>query len=402
MLDLANNGYTAEEVRAALHSADVTYDFRYELLDGNNLKKADLSSVVSASIEQNALSTIKRTARFSIAEDDEVDIDYLNDRIKPYMRVKIPRGRVIHREYSFHSHIHTLENDVLDGALSEGWVEYPLGIFLLSSPTRRDEGYAVMRDIDAYDGLIVLDDDMFTDRYSIAEGTLYYDAIIEILTSAGITQYNVEQTDKTLPRTLEYDPGTSKLQAVNDLLSQLSYTPMHVDVNGFYTAYPYRSPSERAVEYTYADDEQSITFVGAEEELDLFNVPNVFTVVRTNEEEAPLVSTLTNDNPDSPTSTVSRGRSIVDFREVTDIADQESLDRYVERIAFEASQVYGRIRFQTGLMPMHAYSDVIRFAYSPLDIDGKYVELSWSMDLAVGGVMSHEVRQIVDVGGVTP
>lgn len=399
MLNLARKGFTQEQVVAALHSPSLTYDFRYELLDGFNRRKRDLSNVLSASIDHGALSEIKRTAKFTIAEDDAMDIDYLNDRIKPYMRVKIPKGRVLAREYAFFSHIQTIEIESLSTAQAEGWVEYPLGVFLLASPTRKDDGILVTREIEAYDGLIVLRDDKFITRHTIAEGTRHYDAIVAILASAGVSLYNIEQSDATLTRDIEFEPGTEKLRAINDLLDQLNYVQLHVDVDGYYTSYVYRTPAERAADYRYVDDSLSVTFAGAEEELDLYGVHNVFTMIRTNEEEPPLMSTFINAEPTSPTSTVSRGRIISDVREVEDIASQEALDAYVRRIAFEASQVYGRIRFSTQLMPMHGYSDVLQVEYSPLGIAGKYVELNWTMDLRVGGAMSHEVRQIIDVGG---
>ena len=84
------------------------------------------------------------------------------------------------------------------------------------------------------------------------------------------------------------------------------------------------------------------------------------------------------NNPNSITSS-SRGRTIVDFREVDNIADQESLDAYVQRIANNASQVYGYINFETAIMPMHSYSDVLDLGYSKLGIAGKYSETNWTL-----------------------
>lgn len=359
--------YTDKEIRKALHSSNRKIDFRYELLDRNNRRIRDLTNVVNGSIDYGMLREIKRTANFTLIEDGQ-DIDYLNDRIKPYMRLKV----------------------------SNKWIEFPLGVFMLSSPTRADE-ILVKRDIEAYDLSLILRDDKFIDRYTILEGTNYYEAIVDILDSAGITQYNLERTEDNLPRTLEFDPGTEKINVINNLLNQLNYTPIYVDENGYFTARKYVSPSDRSIDYEYLDNEQSVTLIGAEEELDTFNVPNAFSVVRTNEEEEPLISTFINDNPKSVTSTISRGRQIVDYREIDDIASQQALDDYVERIAFEANQIYGRIRFRTALMPVHGYGNVLRFRYSPLDIDNKYLELNWSMKLSTNGTMEHELRQVISL-----
>lgn len=301
---------------------------------------------------------------------ETTEINYLSDRIKPYMLIKMPDGN---------------------------WIEYPLGVFHLSTPTRKDEMNKVYREIEAYDGLIILDEDKFQERYTIPAGTKYTDAVKEILRSAGIEEFNITDKADTLNSDKEFKIGDSKLKAVNDLLDSINYTPIWVDANGYFTAYQYISPADRAIDYTYEDNELSVTFNGMEEELDLSEVANSWVVVQSNPEEEPLISTKVNDSVDSPTSTVNRGRTVVDFREVEDISSQESLDNYVERIAFEASQVYGKVKFKTALMPFHEYYDVLRVKYSPLGIDHKFSETSWTMKLEAGGEMEHEVRRVVSI-----
>lgn len=367
MQSLERVGVSAEAVIKALHSPHRRLSFRYELLNKELQKIKDLYTIKGAEVSHNALATIKRTAKFSLMDTGE--IDFLNDRIKPYVRLWVQNQ----------------------------WVEFPQGVFLLSTPTKKDITGKVERDIDAYDGLLVLTDDKFSTRYIVQAGTRYYDAVKDILLSAGITKYNIEMTDKTLARSLEFEAGKEKLYAINELLEQINYTPLYVDVNGVFTSSFYRSPSVRAIDYTYKDDEASVTFQGVEEELDLFSIPNKWVVVCSNAEQVPLFSTYTNSNLESKTSTVNRGRTIVDYREVTDIADQQSLDAYVQRIAFEASQVYGKITFETAMMPMHDYADVLELDYSPLGIKGKYSETSWTMPLSIGGKMKHEIRKVVSV-----
>jgi hypothetical protein len=270
-----------------------------------------------------------------------------------------------------------------------------LGIFLLSSPTRVEAGNVVVRDIEAYDGLIVLKEDKFSDRYTVSAGTNYVDAVIQILQSANIHKWNIEQTDKVLEKDIEFDPGREKLFAINEILRQINYDGIKVDVYGYYTAARYKSPSQRTAEYAYIDDSQSVTLPGMEEDFDAASVPNQFVIVRTNEEQEALRSVYTNDNPDSPISTVNRGRVITDHREIEDIADQDALDAYTNRIANEASQIYGKIKFMTGIMPMHDVDDVIAIRYSLLGIDEKFSETSWSFPLVSGGVMTHELRRVV-------
>lgn len=369
MLSLANYPYSRQEIIDALHGkyGQRHFKFRYDLLDMNDNKIGELDSVVDGEVSMASLDSIKRTARFRIKEKG--DINWLSDRIQPYALLRMRDGQ---------------------------YIEFPLGIFLLSSPTRKDSNNNVYRDVEAYDGLLILRDDKFDTRYTVRAGTNYRQAVIDILASAGITKHNIEQTDKVLPVDVEFEPGKEKLEAINELLTAINYTPLHVDVYGYFTSMTYRSPSIRSAEYTYRDDELSIVYPGMEEELDLFNVPNKWVVVCSNAEQS-LMSSYTNSNPNSPTSTVNRGRTIVDYREVQDIADQASLDAYVQRIAFEASQIYGKLTFETAINPLHDYMDVLEIDYSPLGIKGKYSETGWTMPLQAGARMKHEVRKIINI-----
>lgn len=301
---------------------------------------------------------------------EDTEINYLTDRIQPFMEVRMPDGN---------------------------WIEFPLGVFLLSTPTRHDETNGIYRDIEAYDGLIILDDDKFISRYYIPAGTKYTDAIVDILKSAGIRKYNITDKADTVKSDIEFAMGTSKLEAVNTLLEAINYTSLWVDANGVFRASPYIPPSDRAEEYWYEDDELSVIYNGIEEELDVFGVPNIWVVTQSNPEKTPLVSTVINNNPDSPTSTVNIGRNIVDFREVEDISDQATLDAYARRIAVEASQVYGTLKFKTHLMPFHEYADVFWVKYGALRINDKFSETAWKMELKVGGEMEHEVRKVVNI-----
>ncbi|MFT4415328.1 hypothetical protein ACLM5H_15815 [Fredinandcohnia humi] len=370
MLPLARAGYTEQEVKDVLHGkySPRFLNFRYHLLDRNDKKIGELDTVESGEVSMASLNSIKRTGRFKIK--DKGEINWLTDRMQPHALLRMNDGK---------------------------FIEFPLGIFLLSSPIREDKNKNIYRDVEAFDGLLILRDDKFESRYSVTAGTNYRAAVIDILTSAGITKHNIEQTEKVLPVDMEFEPGREKLYAINELLRAINFTQIYVDVYGYFTSQAYRSPSVRPSEYTYADDKLSITYPGMREELDLFNVPNKWVVVLSNPELEPLVASYTNENPDSPSSTVRRGRTIVDYREIDNIADQKSLDAYVQRIAFEASQVYGKLEFETAINPAHDFSDVIQINYSSLGISGKYSETDWTIPLVAGGKMKHSLRKVVNV-----
>ncbi|MFO7172062.1 MAG: hypothetical protein DIU70_003705 [Bacillota bacterium] len=368
MKALARNGFSAAQVKAALHGRHGTrrVRFRYELLDKYNQPRGWLTTVQEASVTHDAEAEIKRTARFTIRDDGT--INWLSDRIRPWMGVWVPGN-------------------------PGGWVDWPLGVFLLSSPRRKR-----YREVEAYDQCQVLLDDVVTSRYLIPAGTRFDTAIRTVLESAGIVNINMTPTDKVLPVDREWEPGTPRLTIVNDLLRAINYQDLWFDSEGAATAAPYVTPDQAPAEYTYADDDESVVTLDdpVEEEMDLFNVPNKWVLVVSDPQRPPLRAEYTNTSGNSPTSTVNRGRVIVDYREV-DAADQETLDALARRLAVEASQVYQTIRWTSWLMPHHEHLDVYTLTFSQLGISARYQEVRWSMDLRPGGNMVHECRRVVTV-----
>jgi hypothetical protein len=392
MLSLNRDGFTSAQIKLALHHPHRRLDFRYELLNKDGNKLSDLKNVLSAEVQQQAFATIKRTARFTLR--DEGEINYLSDRIRPIARLYVPDGRTFSSFYTFYSQQFAPLIYEAKQSKKSGWVEFPLGEFLLSSPKRTEDNGQVIREIDAYDGLVILTDDKFVSPYTVPIGTNYVDAVITLLGTAGITKYNIEQTDKVTTKDITFKTGDEKLFAINELLRGINYESIHVDVNGYYTSSYYRSPNDRASEYDYFTDSQSVIFGGYSEELDLFGLPNVWVIdVKENEDEpAEFTSNYTNDDPESEFSTVNRW-NIVDYRTIDNTADQTTLDNYVQRIAYESMQQFGKIEFETAVMPFHDYADVYNVYFSDLEISGKYSETSWTMPLEVGGRMKHEIRR---------
>lgn len=345
---------------------DRNISFRYDLLNFDEIKIGELTSLGGA-LGLNSLAQIKRRGTFQLKENELNDVDWLNDRIQPFF--------ILNNKY-----------------------EFPLGVFMISSPIRTLKGKSIYRDVEAYDTTLILLEDKFDSRYRVLKDTNYVTAITQIINSAGIWKVNIPWVDARIKTDREFEIGTSKLEAVNYLLKEINYTSIWVDQIGNITSGPYVLPNDRLVEYTYKNDDMSIIVPDtAIEEIDLFEVANKWVVVATNPETEPLVSRYSNDNAGSPTSTVNRRRNIVDYREIDDIASQEILDNYVRRIAYETSNVYGKFIFDTAIMPHHSYMDALYCEHTDLGIKNKYIETSWEMDLNTGGRMKHNTRRVIQI-----
>ena len=371
MLALAKGGYTRDQVISLLHykKGGRKVSYRYALLNKDDVKIGELKAQLGGSITLNSLAQIKRTANFTFSESELADVDWLNDRIRPIFILEMPNGDKL---------------------------EWALGTFLLSSPSRKYQN-RVTRDVEAYDANVILVEDKFDNRYRIAAGTGYISAINDILNSAGIWKINIMPHAGTLSTDREFEIGTSKLTVINQLLSEINYTSLWIDETGYAVAKPYVLPTDREAEYEYKTDSISIMQPDTVNEVDLFGVPNVWVVTASNPEKVPLVSRYINDSPASKTSTVSRNRRIVDFRELADIYDQATLDAYAQRIAYESSQIHDRMLFTTAVMPHHTYSDMLQIEHSKLDVSDKYVETSWTLNLSSGGLQSHECRRVITI-----
>lgn len=362
--------YSDDAVIAALRGTTGArvLDFRYDRLGADFSYRGPVTTMTGGSVAYDSLADIKRTAKFALVDDGT--IDFLADRIKPWVRLRMPDG---------------------------GWVEWPQGVFLLSTPVRKlATSGVVSRDVDAYDQAVILNGDLVADRYTVAAGTAYTTAITAL--TSDLPLRSITTSSLTLPAAMDWDPGTSRLTILNALLSAINYRSAWFDENGTLICEPYVAPDTVTPVYTYATDSASVITGEIDDTLDLYSVPNRWVLVVSNPEGASIVSRYTNTASTSPTSTVSRGRTITDFRTGEDAADQATLDAKVARLAFEASQVFQSVDFSTAIMPMHSNADVLGVVVNGLGLtSAKFSEQSWEFELKVGATMSHKIRRTVSI-----
>lgn len=369
MQPLAQGAYSDAQVRAALHGPR-TVAWRYDLLDSDGTTVLGaLSTVQAAEVQHQALADVPRTLRLSLGAEQAV-INYGRHRVRPWWQLRMPDG---------------------------GWVEWPQGVFLLSTPTRDAREGASSRQVEGYDQTVLLRDDLVPARVSIAAGANVVAQAVAQVQAAGVTQVSAEPSTAVLPTALEWEPGTPRYVIVADLLQAVNYAGLWFDGMGRAVLRPYRNPAEVGAGYRYADDSASVVAPQATDTLDLYAVPNRWIAVVSEPERAPLVSTYTNTLAASPTSTVSRGRTVAVLLTGVQAVDQATLDAYVLRVARDASQVYRKVRLSTAAMPHHEHLDVLDLAVSSLGVTGLFTETGWTLSSEVGGSMGHDVRLLVSV-----
>lgn len=363
MYSLENGGYTEKQVLKAFRK-DRTVSYRYELLDKHDRPIGDVTA--TGTISFDSTSAIKRVASLNIKEENEVD--YLSDRIKPYMRLK----------------------------MADKYLEFPLGVFLMSSPSRRADSVTKSKNVECYDKTQILLDDKFSTRHLVRAGENYINVVTTIIASAGIKNYRLDACPLTLRTDIEFSVGISKLSAINQLLKAINYNELWVDSYGCVRATKYQQSEGRKIDIYYVPGKESITIPGGEELLDTFQTPNKIVRYLENAELECLKATVENTDPASKLSTVSRGRTIVDIEPVNDIADQATLEAYTQRIAAE-KKIYQQVIFNSAVMPHHEFLDCLYLRNKELDVSGKFIETAWSIDMRVGGIMTHTCRKAVSI-----
>jgi hypothetical protein len=379
--------------------------FRFDIIrDGVKMR----SIRASGSVAMDSTAQIMGSARIKTSEP----VDIIKDRIRPVVMIlrhnaggaipletwtEIDRaGRPAEEWDAARLSWGDLDGDVANISPRDEWIEKPVGVYLPRTCTERIEPGVNTWEIEAYDGTVLLREDCATDRIYIASGTRYLDAVTSVMINAGANNVLVmDDSDTVIPVDREFDIGVSKLDIVNTLLAEINFRPVSCDEDGRYIIRRYREPSPSAVDFSYLDDSLSILRAESSSTVDLMGVPNVFIAVCDNPDlDQTFRAEWVNDSPESPVSTINRGRNVATYRPDM-ISSQAEIDEYVKRTAFEANQIYETVEISTAINPYHWANNIIVVRKGGLS--GIFEETGWSFELRAGAEMKHTLRRLVIV-----
>ena len=338
--------------------------FRYVIVrNGADCTEIFPSSSSAPSIRMNDGGEIKTSLSGSFKDPGET-VNWFTDRIRPEM--------------------------IING------VTYPLGVFLASSVRTEENDTQRFVSIEAFDQCWILRDTKTEGLLYFASGTNYLTAVQSLLTAAGIAMISVTPTTSVLAEAREdWAIGTSYLEIINQLLSEINYNPIWFNQEGVAVLEPASVPTAANIEHTLDDtDIQSLLLPESSRETDIYQAPNVFIAICSNADKSnPMVARSENTNPQSPLSIARRGRRIVTVMTVDNIADQSELQAYADRIRNESMLSGETIQVTTGLLPGYGVADVVALRYR--DLFTTCIEHSWTMQLQVGGTMQHTLEKVV-------
>lgn len=304
--------------------------FEYYVVDPESWKDIKLlDTVKSCSITRDAEAETLGSASFDISES-------VGER---YIRV----------------YLVTIQNGIKE--------KYPLGTFLVQTPSSSFNGKTKDVVMDAYTPLLELKENQPPLGYTVLKNEDIM-SIAYRLTRDSARAPVVETESKTkLFYDFVADPNDTWLSFLTDLIANAKYN-FDLDEMGRILFSPRQDTASLQPVWTFDDGNSSILYPDMSMDHDLYGIPNVVEVIYSSGSNS-YYSKVINDDPNSPTSTVSRGREIV-YR-VTDpdvIGDptQNQIQEYAERLLRELSSLEYTVTYTHGYCPVRV-GDCVRLNY---------------------------------------
>lgn len=248
--------------------------------------------------------------------------------------------------------------------------KHPLGTFLVQTPASSFDGKIRNVTMDAYTPLLELKEKKPPIGYSIIKNTNSSndEPIMDIacrLAQEG-TRAPVVNTSCVTKLVSDFvaDTNDTWLSFITDLIGNAKYKIV-LDEMGRVLFAPDQKTETLQPVWTYDDGNSSILYPEISMDHDLYGIPNVVEVIYSNGANQ-FYSRIVNDDENSPTSTVSRGREIV--HRVTDpgfvgIPTPNQVDEYAERLLKELSTIEYTVTYTHGYCPVRL-GDCVRLNYS--------------------------------------
>lgn len=255
-------------------------------------------------------------------------------------------------------------------------IEYPLGTYMAMATPEQLSDTGSMYRLEAYDETMILKQAAFTQRTLISAGTLYITAIQTLLTACGFTNILTTASTAAVTDDIEYAPGVTYLQAINELLDGINYEHVHVDLSGNIILRPVQT--KNTADHVYDGRKRKLIQPPIERTEDIYSLPNVISaIVSLPQNEAPLLSIKENHNPESEISIERRGYKVVKVYKLNNIADQQTLDDYVQARYNEATQITETLQINTPPEGNHEYGDTVQIDTSLAS--GLFNEIEWEI-----------------------
>ena len=263
--------------------------------------------------------------------------------------------------------------------------KHPLGTFLVQTPSTSFNGRVRNVSMDAYTPLLELKEKQPPLGYFVAKDSNVTDIAHQLTRENARAPVVPAKKDTTLYSDFVAEQNETWATFISALLAYAKYT-FALDELGRILFEPIQDISSLQPVWTYNDDNSSILSPDISMDHDIYGIPNVVEVIYSDGEEM-YYSRVVNDDENSPTSTVNRGREII-YRDtspsLTGNSTQLQIDEYAENLLKQLSSVEYTITYSHGYCPVRL-GDCVRLNYERAGLtDIKAKVISQTIDCKTG------------------
>lgn len=251
----------------------------------------------------------------------------------------------------------------------------PLGTFLAQTPSVNFDGRKNNITMDAYTPLIELKENHPPLGYSLLKGETImdkaYDLCAENMRAPVVEATNTSNLYSDFVSNLD----DTWLTFLSDLISNSKYR-FELDELGRVLFAPVQDMASLQSVWVFNDDDISILYPEITDTRDLYGMPNVVEVIYSTNESF-LYSRIVNDDPNSPISTVVRGREVihrVNNPKLPGPPSQEQIDEYAVQLLRNLSCLEHRVKFKHGYCPARV-GDCVTINYTRANIKNIKVQI---------------------------
>ena len=261
----------------------------------------------------------------------------------------------------------------------------PLGTFLVQTPTWKFNGKTRDISIDAYTPLLELKENLPPIGYSLLKDENIMNAAYRLCRERVRAPVVEAACSMTLHDDFVANTDDTWLTFLTDLVANAKYT-FGLDELGRVIFLPIQDAASLQPVWTYTDDNSSILYPDINLDRDLYGIPNVVEVVYSSGNDT-YHARVVNDDPNSPISTVRRGREIVHRVTNPDLygdPTENQTQEYAERLLRKLSTLECAVTYSHGSCPVRL-NDCVRLNYTRSGItDVKAKVISQSINCSAG------------------
>lgn len=240
---------------------------------------------------------------------------------------------------------------------------HPLGTFLVQTPSLNFNGRLQNISVDAYTPLIELKESPPPLGYSILKNSNVMDFAYRLARERARAPVVKTECNTLLGMNFTASTDDTWLTFLSDLIANAKYN-FALDEMGRILLSPYQDTASLQPVWTYNDDNSSILYPEISVDRDLYGIPNVVEVIHSNGAGYYFVRAV-NDDPNSVTSTVSRGREIIHRVNNPDLVGkptESQVKDYANQLLRELSVLEYTVTYTHGYCPVRL-GDCVRLNY---------------------------------------